>query len=79
MAADALFGIADLTPAKPQPVYSVHCFFNCGHITRASDPHTSSDAMERHYGDAHAADIRRALTVDPPSPSDPPQRRRKRR
>ena len=60
---DALFEIADLVPAKPEPepVYSVHCFFNCGHVTRASDPRTSGDAMELHYGEKHTADIDRAL------------------
>lgn len=61
MSADALFDLADLNPTEPAPVYSVHCFFNCGHVTRATDPKTSGDAMERHYGDSHSADIDRAL------------------
>lgn len=63
MATDALFDLADLAPAEPDPVYSVRCFFNCGHITRASDPKTSGDAMEQHYGEKHNADIDRALGI----------------
>jgi hypothetical protein len=59
--ADALFDLSDLIPAKSEPVYSVHCFFNCGHVTSASDPHTSSAAMEQHYGEEHTVDIDRAL------------------
>jgi hypothetical protein len=61
MAADALFDLADLAPATPDPVYSVHCFFNCGHVTRASDPKKAGDAMEQHYAEAHSSDIDRAL------------------
>jgi hypothetical protein len=61
------------------PVYAVHCFFNCGHVVREADPDTAAAVMEQHYSDAHDADIQRVLTVDPPSPSDPPQRRRRRR
>lgn len=61
MAADTLFDLADLAPKAP--VYSVHCFFNCGHVTRASDPQTSGDAMETHYGETHDADIDRALGI----------------
>ncbi|MFJ7297626.1 hypothetical protein [Streptomyces collinus] len=63
MAADALFDLADLASNKPEPVYSVHCFFNCGHVTRASDPNTSGDAMEQHYTEAHDSDIDRALGI----------------
>jgi hypothetical protein len=59
-------------------VYAVHCFFNCGHVVRESDPDSASAAMERHYKDAHTADIKRVLTEDPPSPTDPPQRKRRR-
>lgn len=59
--AAALFELSDLNPADPEPVYSVHCFFDCRHVTRASDPYTSGDAMERHYTDAHGTDIDRAL------------------
>lgn len=47
--------------AFDDPVFTVHCFFNCGHITRAEDPKTSGDAMERHYTEKHTADINRAL------------------
>ena len=63
MIADALFDLADLATAEPEPVYSVHCFFNCGHITRATDPKTSGAAMEQHYGEKHTADIDRALGI----------------
>ena len=55
---DGLFDPADLAAA---PTYSVHCFFNCGHITRAEDPDTSGAAMEQHYAEQHTADIDRAL------------------
>jgi hypothetical protein len=44
-----------------QETYSVHCFFNCGHVTRAGDPDTSGAAMEQHYTEQHSADIDRAL------------------
>ena len=59
----ALFDLTDLAPAVPEPVYSVHCFFNCGHVTRASDPKTSGDAMEQHYSEQHTGDIDRALGI----------------
>lgn len=68
---DALFELSDLAPAEPEPVYSVHCFFDCGHVTRASDPRTSGDAMEKHYGEQHTPDINRALgfLCERPAPS----------
>jgi hypothetical protein len=69
----------DFTEPEPAPVYAVHCFFNCPHVARKTDPYTASAAMEAHYTAAHDADIRRVLTEAPPSPSDPPQRRRRRR
>jgi hypothetical protein len=61
MSADALFDLADITTPQPEHVYSVHCFFNCGHVTKATDPKTSGDAMEQHYSASHSADIDRAL------------------
>jgi hypothetical protein len=51
----------DLFADQATEVYSVHCFFNCPHIVRKSDPYTASAAMERHYGEQHRADINRAI------------------
>ena len=59
--AATLFELADLTSARPAPVYTVHCFFNCPHEVRGSDPDTASAAMEQHYSETHTADIDRAL------------------
>ncbi|MGW4043007.1 hypothetical protein [Streptomyces sp. NPDC004721] len=65
--------------AFDDPSYTVHCFFDCGHRVSTTDPDESHEQMEQHYSEQHGPDIHRALTVDPPSPSDPPQRRSRRR
>jgi hypothetical protein len=64
----ALFDLADLVPATAT-VYSVHCFFHCGHVVREADPDTASAAMEQHYSDRHTTDIDRALGLIGVQPS----------
>lgn len=32
---------------------AVHCFFDCGHVERSTDPKTAHDAMEEHYRAGH--------------------------
>lgn len=34
-------------------MFTAHCFFGCGHTTTEATTAGSSDAMERHYWDAH--------------------------
>lgn len=47
-------------PERPVPV-AVHCFFGCPHAEQQPTPAATHDAMERHYFEAHRADIARAV------------------
>lgn len=47
----------------PVPEIAVHCFFDCGHLVRGTDPQDVHDVMERHYGERHRRVIAEIVQV----------------
>lgn len=54
--------MSDLT-TTPLPEFTVHCFWSprCQHVEKALTPEAAHRAMERHYTEAHEADIKRVV------------------
>lgn len=48
-------------PSLFEEEVAVHCFFDCPHVVRDSDPGAAHAAMEAHYQAEHFDDLTQAI------------------